>query len=175
MTQAMTLTRTRGTKRATKSSGRGRAVIILAAVAVLALAGAAAAPWGSTGGGSAAATSATTSALTLSPATPAAQLYPGGQAGVVLTVTNPNPASIRVGSLALDTTQGSSGFGVDAGHSGCGLATLSFATQTNGGAGWTVPGSGSLSVTLTDALSMGTGAASACQGAAFTVYLKVAS
>ena len=64
---------------------------------------------------------------------------------------------------------------MDGGHSGCGLAPLSFTTQTNGGAGWTVPGSGSLPVTLTDALSMGTGAANACQGATFTVYLTVAS
>jgi hypothetical protein len=144
-------------------------------VAVLAVAGAAVAYWGTTGGGSAAATSAGTSDLTLSPATPSAQLYPGGQAAVVLTVTNPNSASIRIGSLALDTSQGSSGFGVDAGHSGCGVSALSFATQANGGAGWTVPGGGSLPVTLTGALSMAANAANACQGATFTVYLKVAS
>jgi hypothetical protein len=139
------------------------------------VAGAAAAYWGSTGGGSAAATSASTSALTLSPATPTAQLYPGGQAAVVLTVTNPNSGSIRIGLLTLDTSQGSSGFGVDAGHSACGVSALSFTTQTNGGAGWTVPGNGTLSVTLANALSMGTGAANACQGAAFAVYLKVAA
>ena len=116
-----------------------------------------------------------TSPLTLSPATPSAQLYPGGQATVVLTVTNPNAAQIRVGSLALDTSQGTGGFAVDGAHSGCGLAPLSFTTQTNGGAGWTLPASGVLPVTLTNALSMGTGAANACQGAAFTVYLKVTS
>ena len=45
-------------------------------------------------------------------------------------------------------------------------------TQTNGGAGWTVPGSGVLSVTLTGALAMGSGAANACQGATFTVHLR---
>ena len=94
---------------------------------------------------------------------------------MVLTITNPNAAQIRVGSLALDTSQGTGGFAVDGGHSGCGLATLSFATQTNGGAGWTVPGSGVLPVTLTNALSMGTGAANACQGATFSVYLTAAS
>jgi hypothetical protein len=54
----------------------------------------------------------------------------------------------------------------------CGSGT---GTASTGGAGWTVPGSESLSVTLTSALSMGTGAASACQGAAFPVYLTVAS
>ena len=94
---------------------------------------------------------------------------------MVLTVTNPNAAEIRVGSLALDTGQGNGGFAVDGAHSGCGLAPLSFVTQTNAGAGWTVPASGVLSVTLTNALSMGTGAANACQGASFSVYLTVAS
>ena len=94
---------------------------------------------------------------------------------MVLTITNPDAAQIRVGSLALDTSQGTGGFAVDGGHSGCGLATFSFATQTNGGAGWTVPGSGTFPVTLPNALSMGTGAANACQGATFSVFLTAAS
>ena len=153
-----------------------RSPLALLLTAAMVLVGAvAAAYWITTGGGSATAATASTSALTLAPATPTAQLYPGGQASVVLTVTNPNPGQIRVGSLALDTSQGTGGFAVDGGHSGCGLATLSFATQTNGGAGWTVPGSGVLPVTLTNALSMGTGAANACQGATFSVYLTAAS
>ena len=64
---------------------------------------------------------------------------------------------------------------MDGGHAGCGVAALSFTTQTNGGAGWTVPGSGRpSSITLTNALSMATGAANACQGATFTVYLQAA-
>ena len=37
---------------------------------------------------------------------------------------------------------------------------------------WTVPASGSLSVTLPASLSMGTGAATACQGAQVRVYLR---
>ena len=154
---------------------RRRPLALLVSAVTLLVAGVAAAYWSGAGGGSAAASTSSTSALTLSPATPTAQLYPGGQATVVLTVTNPNPASIKVGSLALATGQGTGGFAVDGGHSGCGLAALSFVTQTNGGAGWTVPGSGMLSVTLTNALSMATGAANACQGAALTVYLTVAS
>jgi hypothetical protein len=53
---------------------------------------------------------------------------------------------------------------------------LSFATQTDGGAGWTVPGkvgntNGTLAVSLTNALAMSLGAANACQGATTTVYL----
>jgi hypothetical protein len=157
-------------------SRRRRVPLVVAVTALtLRVAGVAAAYWSVTGGGAATAATASPSLLTLAPATPTAQLYPGGQATVVLTVTNPNPGEVRVGSLALDVSQGTGGFAVDGGHAGCGLASLSFATQTNGGAGWTVPGSGTLPVTLTNALSMGTGAANACQGATFSVYLKAAS
>lgn len=134
--------------------------------------GAASAHWSGSGTGSGSGVTGTTQAVTLTSATAAAQLYPGGQAGVELRIANPNPGSVRIGSLALETTQGTGGFSVDAGHSACGVSSLAFTTQTNGGAGWTIPGSGSLPVTLTNALSMSTGAASACQGASFTVYLK---
>ncbi|MDX6374833.1 MAG: hypothetical protein QOD98_3821 [Nocardioidaceae bacterium] len=150
--------------------GRGAIVVLVAAVTLL-IGGGAIAYWRAAGGGSGAETTGTTAAVTLSPATPTAALFPGGQTSVVLTVTNPNLFSVRVGSLALDTGQGSSGFDVDGAHTGCALAILSFATQTNAGAGWTVAASGNLSVTLTNALSMTSAAASSCQGASFTVYL----
>jgi hypothetical protein len=150
-------------------------VVLLAAALVVLVSGAAFAFWSTSGSGSAAASTDGTVALTLSPATPTAELYPGGQASVVTTVANPNASTVRIGSLALDSTQGNGGFGVDAAHPGCAVSTLGFTTQTNGGAGWTVSGHGSLPVTLAGALSMSTSAANACQGATFTVYLKVAS
>ena len=149
--------------------------VLLACGGILLAAGAAHAYIRGTGSGSSSAATANVSAMTLSPGTPTAQLYPGGSANVVLTVTNPSSARIKIGSLALDTTQGTSGFAVDGGHSGCGLGQLSLPTQTNGGSGWTVNANATLSVTLTSALSMGTAAANACQGASFTVYLRVAS
>jgi len=151
------------------------AVVLVATALLVAVAGAAFAYWTTSGGGSAAATTGGTAALTLSPATPTAELYPGGQAAVVTTVANPNAAIVRIGSLALDPSQGTGGFAVDAAHSGCAVSTLGFTTQTNGGAGWTVPAHGSLPLTLTGAVSMSASAANACQGATFTVYLKVAS
>jgi hypothetical protein len=94
----------------------------------------------------------------------------------MLTVANPNRSPVRIGSLSLNTSQGTGGFAVDAGHAGCSVAVLSFTTQTNLGTGWTVPGkvgavNGSLSITLTAALAMSTAAANACQGATFTVFL----
>lgn len=143
-------------------------VVVLSCVGV----GAAVAYFLGFGSGSGSATAGTPQPVKLSPATAAAQLHPGGQADVRLTIANANAATVRVESLALDTTQGSGGFAVDTGHATCGLSTLAFATQTNAGAGWTVPGNGSLAVTLTGPLSMTTAAANACQGASFTVFLK---
>ena len=148
----------------------------LMGILALAVGGGAYAYWSGSGGGAGSATAGTTVAVTLTPGTPAAALYPGGQANVVLTVSNPNASPVHIGSLALDPGQGTGGFAVDAGHFGCAVSALSFTTQTNGGAGWTVPAkvgvvNGALSVTLTNALAMGVGAANACQGASSTVYL----
>ncbi|MHB8273467.1 MAG: hypothetical protein ACYDC9_01655 [Dermatophilaceae bacterium] len=155
-----------------------RRMLLASLLGILALpvGGAAYAYWSGSGSGAGSGTTGTTVAVTLSPGTPAASLYPGGQANVVLTVSNPNASPVYIGSLAFDTGQGTGGFAVDAGHSGCAVATLSFTTATNGGAGWTVPGKvgaadGTLSITLTNAVAMGVGAADACQGASFTVYL----
>lgn len=147
----------------------GAGVLTLAAVA---FGGTAVARWTAGGGGTGSAATGTTQAVTLSPATAAAQVFPGGQTGVVLSITNPNPGSVRLGSLALDPTQGSGGFAVDGTHASCGVSSLTFTAQTNGGAGWTVPGTSSLPVTLANSLAMNTSAASACQGATFTVYLR---
>ena len=156
---------------------RRRAAVVLAATALLVVvAGAAFAYWAASGSGSAAATTDGTAALTLSPATPTAELYPGGQAAVITTVTNPNPSAVRIGSLALDSTQGDGGYEVDAAHPGCAVSALGFTTQSNAGAGWTVPGNSvDWSVSLAGAVTMKTSAANECQGATFTIYLKVAS
>lgn len=161
--------------------GPSRALLTLLAItATLCLGGGAFAYWGGGGAGDGSGGTGDVVAVTLSPASPTAALYPGGTADVQLSVSNPNPADVRLGSLALDATRGAEGFAVDADHSTCGVAALSYATQTNGSTGWTVPGgvgeaNGTLSVTLTDALSMGPGAANACQGAQFTVYLAAGS
>jgi hypothetical protein len=152
------------------------AMVVAIVVVTIGGAGVAYAYWTAGGAGTGFGATGTTVPLTLSSGTPTASLLPGGQTGVVLTMTNTNSANVKVSSLALDTTQGPGGFSVDASHTGCTLTALSFATQTNGGAGWTVPGkvgatNGTLTVTLTNALSMSLSAVNACQGATFTVYL----
>ena len=153
-------------------------IIAIVAVAVGGT-GVAYAYWSAGGAGTGFGMAGTTVPLTLSPGTPTASLLPGGQTSVILTITNTNAATVKISSLALDTTQGTGGFSVDSGHTGCTLSTLSFTTQTNGGAGWSIPGkvgstNGTLSATLTNALAMSLSAANACQGATFTVYLLAA-
>jgi len=156
---------------------RGRLLLTcVLATFTCSLGGLAYAHWSASGSGAGSGTTGTNLAVTLSPGTPAANLYPGGSADVVLSVSNSNPSPVYIGSLALDTSQGTGGYDVDAGHPGCVVTTLSFTTQTNGGAGWTVPAkvgavNGALPVTLSDALAMGADAANACQGASSTVYL----
>ena len=132
------------------------------------------------GAGTGSAATATAQQVTISAGAPSAALVPGGSGDVALSISNPNPIHVHVGSVQLDTSQGTGGFSVDGGHSGCSVSTLSYTSQNNGGAGWTVPAkvgavNGTLALDLSGALSMGTGAANACQGASFTVYLKAGS
>lgn len=147
------------------------------AVATLVLLGTgASAFWSGSASGSGSADTAGSEPVSLAPGRPATALSPGASADVVTTVSNPNSVSLRIGSLTLDTDQGTDGFSVDPGHASCGVSALSFSTQSNGGAGWTVPGrvggvAGTASVTLTDAVGLDADAADACQGATFFVYL----
>jgi hypothetical protein len=148
----------------------------LLVVFALGIGGVASAFWTGFGGGRGAGTTGTLDAVTLSPGSPAATLYPGGRASVMLVISNPNVSVVRVGSLALDTSRGTGGFAVDVGHVGCEVSTFSLGSQTNGGTGWVVPAKagptdGQLAVTLTDVLSMSAAGADACQGARVTVYL----
>ena len=142
--------------------------------------GAAFAYWTATGVGAGNGATGTTTSLLISQGTPVSGLRPSGTVPVIVTVTNQNAVPILVTSLVLDTAQGAGGFAVDAGHSGCVLSTLSFASQNNGGAGWTIPkkvGStnGTRTITIPAALAMSAGALNACQGATFSTYLKASS
>jgi hypothetical protein len=160
------------------SKSKKRLTLFGAIVVALAVAAGAIAYWTTSGSGSASATAGTTQAVTISPASPTSALYPGGSADVAATISNPNSVAVHLPSIQLDTSQGTNGFSVDGAHSGCDVSTLSFTTQTNGGGDFIVPPkvgatNGTLAVDLTGAISMGATAANACQGATFTVYLKV--
>jgi hypothetical protein len=143
--------------------------LVVMLCATFTLAGSAVAYWSYAGAGSATgAGSSGPSALTVTAGTPTQSLLPTGAptGDVSVTVANPNPYSVRVAQLSLDTAAGSGGFSANA--AGC---ALSFATQDNGGAGWTFP-SGATDLVLTNSMTMETGAASSCQGRTFTVYVK---
>ena len=152
--------------------GHRRAVVAVVAIAAAVLAGGAAAFWLVLGNGSTSSQAGTASAVTLTPGTTSTPLFPGATADVAVSIVNGNPSRIFVGSLLLDTGQGTNGFAVDAGHSGCNLAALGYTTQTNGGSGWSVAGSSTLPLDLSGAVSLSTSAVSACQGAQLTVYLQ---
>ena len=97
------------------------------AVAGLLVAGVAAyGAWSVSGSGTGSASAATASNLTLTPGSPGSSLYPNGTADVATTIANGNPFPVHVSSIAINTGQGTNGFSVDAGHSGCDLSTLSF-------------------------------------------------
>ena len=113
----------------------------------------------------------TAQALTFSPATSTTALYPGDAADIALTVSNPTGGNVFIPSLQLDTTQGTNGFSVDGSHSGCDVGDLTFTPDATG---WTVPANAAAyPIHLPGAVSMSTSADNACQGAVFTVYLKV--
>jgi hypothetical protein len=153
--------------------------VLLIALAILAGAAAGAlAYWNGSGTGTATTVLANTQTLGFEPGVPTAQLYPGGNTGVAIIAVNPNPYFVEIGTMSLDTEEGVP-FEVDAGHSGCNLAALSFVPQNNGGAGWEVPPragttDGRLTINMESALVMSTSASDACQGATFTVHLEAA-
>jgi len=149
--------------------------LIVPVVFVLALASGASAFLTATGSGSGSGgVNVTVQPVQIAAASPNSQsLLPTGVASgdVKATIANPNGFPVHIASLSLDTGQGSSGFSANAVS-----CALSFATQSNGGNGWTIPASGQagnpLTVELTSSLTMGTGAANSCQSQTFTVYVK---
>jgi hypothetical protein len=150
---------------------------LLLAIAILAGgAGGALAYWGGPGSGTATTVLADTRSLSFTPGTPTAQLYPGDDASVAVVVSNPNPYFVQIGSMVLDNSGGPA-FAVDAAHSGCGVAVLSFVPQDNEGEGWRIPPGagtteGTLAIDMPAAMRMSAAAANACQGATFTVRLE---
>jgi hypothetical protein len=154
-----------------------RALIV---VAVLGLPSAAFGYWTGAWTGTTSVKLAQTVPVVLSPGTVSADLSPGDSAAVNVVVSNPNTTAVHIGSFLLDTGDSSAPVTVDGGHSGCDLSALSFTTQTNSGAGWTVPpavgaSDGTLTVGLVDSLAMSETAANACQGAQFTLALDATS
>jgi hypothetical protein len=165
----------RGGRRNNRRPLRLSASLVVVAVLAAPAAGAFA-YWTGAGGGSGDTMLPDTQHVTFSPGTATAQLYPGGTASVALVAHNPNSFFVQIPSITLDASAGTP-FTVDAAHSGCDVSVLSFVTDDNGGAGWSVPPmvgatDGSLAIDLSAAMHMTTAAADACQGATFTVRVS---
>lgn len=142
-----------------------------AAVGLLIAGTVAYAAWTVNGSGTGTASATSAVSLTLSGGSPSGSLFPSGSADVDTSVSNSNPFTVHISTVSIDTSQGTNGFGVDGGHSGCNLSSLSFTPATNGGSGWNVPASSSIDVDAAGAISMSSAANDSCQGATFTVYL----
>jgi hypothetical protein len=127
--------------------------------------------WTTGGSGSGTATAETVASVTLTPGTPTTDLFPGTSGDVAVSIANDNSYQAFVGKIVLDTSRGSGGFSVSGGQPGCDPAAVSYTTQSNGGAGWFVPAGSTRDLDLSNAVALGTGAASECQGATFIVYL----
>jgi len=154
--------------------GSRKVKVGVATLAALVAAGGAMAYYTSSGSGNGGATVGGSPAdLTITASTPTTGLlYPGSSGEVDAAISNPNTFPVRVNSLVL----ASGGIVADSGHPACDTSALHYTTQTNSGAGWTIPAKvgstdGSLDIQLAAAISMDNSAANECQGAAFSVNL----
>jgi len=129
-------------------------------------AGLAFAAWTASGTGSGAAQATSAQAVTYSNGTTTAQLYPTGSGDLVISVHNPNAYKIQITDVA-----GNGTITVDAGHSACNAASVTFTDQHS--LTKTVAASTTVDVTLTGAVSMSNAANDSCQGATFTVPVSV--
>ena len=152
----------RAMTRALLAVGLLTAFLVVSLVSVVG-AGAATAWWTTSGAATGSATTGSTVALSARAGTPSGTvLVPGGTAPLVLTVTNPNPVPVVVGSVQRDPGRAV----VVTGNVGACVApplTVSATTSLT-----LAPGS-TTTVTMPDAVTLDTSVASGCQGATFTV------
>ena len=146
-------------------------LVVSLAIVGLVAATAAGAYWTLRGSGAGSASIETVASVTVSPGTATTEGYPGASGDVAVSIANGNTFRAFVGSLVLDTSQGTNGSRSSGGGPGCDPAALSYTVQTNGGSGWFVPAGGSVDLDLANAVDLATSADSDCQGATFVVYL----
>ena len=150
-------------------------LIVALALPAVVVGGVANGYWSSGGGGAGSAGTGTAELVSLSNGNPSDALFPGHSSDLSVTVTNPNSYAVHLSTLALDTSRGTGGLLVDASHASCLPGVLSFATQSNGGTGWTISADGTAALHLPNAVTMAIGASNACQDADFNVYLVATS
>lgn len=142
---------------------------LLVVVLALGAGGAAYASFTAGGSGTGTAPTGTMQPVTISAFTggdlPSSTLVPGGSADVIVRVTNPNPSSVQVFSLAANGA-----ITADPAHAACSPTGVTFTAPSSPlSPTVNVPASSSLLFHLTGAAAMSLASQSACQGATFHV------
>ncbi|MCJ7436185.1 MAG: hypothetical protein MUP97_00255 [Acidimicrobiia bacterium] len=150
------------------STRRRIAVVVSVSLVALIVAAVAFAAWTANGTGSGQAQAKSAQALTINTVTATADLYPTGTANLQYTVTNPNPYKVNI---ALIEPNGA--ITVDAGHSGCNVVSVTLTAASYVQNFDVLGGATSANQTLTGAVVMSNAANDSCQGATFTIPLKV--
>ncbi|HST17037.1 MAG TPA: hypothetical protein VLK36_05165 [Gaiellaceae bacterium] len=147
-------------------ASRARLAVALALVAVIVAGGATFGSWAvssSPGNGYAKAVTAVNLTFNDVSATTVAQLYPGGNGDVKVSVNNPNPFPVTI--TAVNAAAGS--ISSDKGAA-CNASTgVTYTNQT--GLTQVVPATGTAAFTLTGAAHMANTSDNSCQGAIFTI------
>ena len=147
-------------------------VVIIAALAIAASASLAAAAWLTGGNGNGAAKADTASGVTVTAVTPAADLYPGAQGAVKVSVKNDNKFPVQLTAIA-----GNGAITSDKGTA-CDTSTgVTYTAPTGLGidSNYKLTPGETKTFTLANAVAMSNASDDACQGATFTVPVAVAA
>jgi hypothetical protein len=142
----------------------------LAAIAALVVTGILFAAWSTSGSGNGYAKAGTASALTIgdASASTSADLYPGANGAVKVSVTNPNSFPVRITTVA---KQAAGSITSDKGAA-CNASTgVTFTDQT--GLTLNLAANTTSTFTLNNAVSMSNASDNTCQGAVFTIPVDV--
>jgi len=147
-----------------------KVVFVLAAIVVLVLSSIVLAAWSTSGSGNGYAKAGTASALTLNDASASttADLYPGANGSVKLSVTNPNSFPVRITAVS---KQAAGSITSDKGAA-CNASTgVTFTNQS--GLALDLAAGATSTFTLANAVSMTNASDNTCQGAVFTIPVDV--
>ncbi len=143
--------------------------LVVSALLVLVAAGAAFAYWTAPGSGSGSGSTGTLQPVTVDAFvggdSPSSVLVPGGTADVIVRVKNTNAYTVKL----ITVTGGPAA--ITTAHSGCSAADVTFTNQS--GRSDVIAASETTLVHLANAASMTSSAASACQGATFTIPVTI--
>jgi hypothetical protein len=145
---------------------RSRKILVAVAVVAVAVTGAfASAAWLSSGTGDGAAKADTQKGIVVTAGKPTAQLFPGAKGDLMVDVKNNNPYPVKVTTIAGD--------GVITSSDDVCTKTTGVTYTDQSGVGTQIAAGATESITLADSVAMDNSSDDACQGATFTVPVKV--